>query len=488
MLVASALLAVLVSTIFALLVIALSDLSESARREAEAKDVVAETISLQKLVLDLEIGVRGFAANRDERYLMPWRQARVALPAALNRFLRGAGNDPRRAREARTLVALIREYRDVYAIPLVEIARERPEAARSGEAVRESRRRIEDVNRRFARFIASDRAAARATAVSADERADRALALGIASVGVSGLLIVLLGVYLSRSIARPVRDVAAAAGRVAHGELTLRLEERGPGEVGDLTRSFNEMARDLAQRRRQLERQNAQLRQSEQLKSELVSIVSHEIRTPLASILGFTSVLLERDLDPESQRRYLEIIDVQGKRLGSLLNDFLDVQRVEEGRFELAPTAVDLTKLIREQIAVFAAGSESHRIEAALPEAPLVVVGDADRLAQVLNNLLSNAIKYSPEGGRVFVTGERDAGAVRIGVTDEGIGIPPSHHDRIFTKFFRGNAAATGIGGSGLGLALARAIVEAHGGQIGFTTKVGEGTTFSIELPTKDEG
>jgi signal transduction histidine kinase len=488
MLVVSAALAIVVSTVFVLLVLAVSDLSRAASREAEAKDVMAATVSLQKLVLDLEIGVRGFAINGDERFLRPWNEARARLPGQLREFVRRAGDDAEAAREARALATLIQEYVRDYTIPLVQIARDSPEAAQSSDAVEEGRRRVEEINRRFDRFIAGDREEVVATAASANEQADRALALGIAGVVLSGLLIVLVGVYLTRWIARPVRDVAEAAGRVARGELSLRLEERGPGEVGYLTRSFNAMARDLNERRRQLERQNAQLRQSEQLKSELVSIVSHEIRTPLASVLGFTSVLLQRDLDPESERRYLEIIDAQGRRLAALLNDFLDVQRIEEGRFELAHTPVDLRDLVREQIALFAAGSERHEIDADLPdEEQLVVVGDADRLAQVLGNLLSNAIKYSPEGGRVHVTGERTNGAVRIGVTDEGIGIPPSHQDRIFTKFFRGDAAASGIAGSGLGLALARAIVEAHGGWIGFTSHVGQGTTFSIELPTTDE-
>ena len=483
---ASAVLGVLVSIVFVILLLAVFDLRGAASREAEAKDVLATTVTLQTLVLDLETGLHRVALTGDEDVLGPWAEARAALPGAVDEFVRRSRGDAARLREAMALRALILAYLNEYSIPLVAIARESPSVARSGPAVQEGRRRTEEIRRRLARFIAANRAQIRATAASAHATANRAVAAAVAGFVVSGGLIVLVGIYLTRSIARPVGDVAEAAGRVARGELSLRLDERGPGEVGNLTRAFNAMARDLTERQRALERQNARLRQSEQLKSDLVSIVSHEIRTPLASILGFTSVLLRREVDEESQRRYLEIIDAQGKRLSALLNDFLDVQRLEEGRFAMVRSRVDLVELVREQVSLFDAGTERHQVQLALSDEPLVVVGDANRLAQVLSNLLSNAIKYSPRGGRVVVTGERTNGVVRIGVSDEGMGIPESQHERIFTKFFRGEAAATGIAGSGLGLALARAVVEAHGGRISFTSAAGEGSTFSVELPTVD--
>jgi signal transduction histidine kinase len=123
-------------------------------------------------------------------------------------------------------------------------------------------------------------------------------------------------------------------------------------------------------------------------------------------------------------------------------------------------------------------------LELRLAEEQLPVRGDPDRLAQVVGNLLSNAIKYSPSGGLVEIVGERSNGAVRITVRDEGLGIPDDQRDKIFTKFYRGNAAASGIAGSGLGLAFARAVVEAHGGQITFSSESGKGSVFSVELPT----
>ena len=154
--------------------------------------------------------------------------------------------------------------------------------------------------------------------------------LGVAGLVACALLIVLFGLYLARSTAHPVREAATAATRLAEGDLSVRLSERGPGEVGELTAAFNHMAEELESQRRELQTQNEKLRESERRKSELVHIVSHELRTPLASILGFTSVLLNRDAEPEEQRRYLEIIDREGRRLSDLLNDFLDAERLDE--------------------------------------------------------------------------------------------------------------------------------------------------------------
>ena len=160
-------------------------------------------------------------------------------------------------------------------------------------------------------------------------------------------LIALFGIVLARSIGRPVRAVADGANRIAGGELSLRLPEEGPGEVGELTRAFNEMAERLEASHHELEDQNEELRESERGKTELVSIVSHELRTPLASVLGFTSLLLKREFDPPTRRHYLGIVDAQARRLAALLEDFLDVQRIEHEGVDLAPEKIDLASLDR---------------------------------------------------------------------------------------------------------------------------------------------
>jgi signal transduction histidine kinase len=483
MLAASAVLAVLVAVGFGVLIHAVFTLDEATDREARAKDVTTATLVLQTLVVDLENGLRGFVFTRNDRFLEPWHRARAELPRRLQTFERLASTNPEQRRSARELATAIREYVQLYSVPLVQIARDRPAAARSAEATAEGREETDDIRARFARFLATENANAAATASSAKRQSERAIALAVAGLVASALLVVLFGLYLARSTARPVRAVATAASRLAEGDLSTRLKEDGPGEVGALTAAFNRMAEQLERSRTELETQNTKLRESERLKSELVSIVSHELRTPLASVLGFTSVLLKRDVGPEEQRRYLEIIDAQGRRLSSLLNDFLDVERLQEGQLELARELIDMGTLVGEQVQLFAGQSAKHTLDVVLPPKPLPVRGDANRLAQVVGNLLSNAIKYSPEGGTVEVVGERDQNLVRVSVRDEGVGIPDELQKRVFAKFFRGEAGASGIPGSGLGLTIARSVVEAHGGQISFESATGKGSVFWLELP-----
>ena len=281
-----------------------------------------------------------------------------------------------------------------------------------------------------------------------------------------------------------MREVAEGAARLAGGDLATRLKPQGSGEVEELTDAFNRMAERLEASRRELEAQNERLRESEKAKSELVSVVAHELRTPLASVLGFTSVLRQREVTDEQRREYLGIIEAQARRLAALVNDFLDVQRLEEGNLSIAEELVDVGSVVREQTELFAGQSPKHLLDVSLPETPLAVRGDSNRLAQVVANLLSNAIKYSPQGGVVRVTGEREDSIVRVSIQDEGVGIPAELQREIFGKFVRGQATAEGIEGSGLGLAISRSLVEAHGGSINFESTKGRGSTFWFEIPT----
>ena len=218
-------------------------------------------------------------------------------------------------------------------------------------------------------------------------------------------------------------------------------------------------------------------------KDELVSVVSHELRTPLASVVGFAELLRTRDLAEPQRQRFLTVIEEEGRRLTALINDFLDLQRMESGRQQISAKPEELAPLL--QRAVAAAGDDPLcpiliEIEDWLP----AVRVDADRLLQVLSNLLSNARKYSPRGGTIHLGARMADGQVTVSVQDEGLGVPPEAHSHLFQKFYRvDNSDRRQIKGTGLGLTISRKIVEAHGGRIWAASTLGRGTTLHFEIP-----
>ncbi len=228
-------------------------------------------------------------------------------------------------------------------------------------------------------------------------------------------------------------------------------------------------------------------RQSEldQLKDSFVSTVSHELRTPLASLRGFAELMLQREFTPEKRREFLGIIHGESIRLGALVDDFLDIQRLESGRAVYDFRRVELAPLMEATRALFAAGA--HVLRLAVPP-ELAVRADPDRLRQVLSNLVSNAQKFSPAGSEIALTARRAGELVRVSVADQGAGIEPDVLPKLFQKFFRADSPETRrVGGTGLGLSLVKEIVVAHGGSVWAESERGRGSTFHFTLPVVAE-
>ncbi|MFP3390443.1 ATP-binding protein [Brevibacillus sp. SIMBA_040] len=226
----------------------------------------------------------------------------------------------------------------------------------------------------------------------------------------------------------------------------------------------------------------------DQMKSEFVSTVSHELRTPLASVLGFAELLLNKELKPERQQRYMTAIYQEAKRLTSLINDFLDLQRMESGRqtYEIEKVAID--QLIREVFGSYRIQSPAHTFQLDLQTEQTTILGDRDKLRQVLVNLISNAVKYSPKGGRIRVICREEDKQLLVDIQDEGLGIPAEAIPHLFTKFYRvDNSDRREIGGTGLGLAIVQEIVNIHHGEIAVTSESGQGSTFTVSLPLPEE-
>jgi signal transduction histidine kinase len=227
------------------------------------------------------------------------------------------------------------------------------------------------------------------------------------------------------------------------------------------------------------------LEELNELKSEFVSTVAHELRTPLTYLQGYSELLLSRqDTPPERQRRWLEIMNDETKRLSDLITELLDLSRIEQGRIEVHPRPLDLRSLVEERVALFRVQSEAHRLHAEAEEPLPIAWGDPQMLVRVIDNLLSNAIKYSPEGGNVTVHVQPDDDAVRVSVADEGIGIPEDQLTRIFDRFHRVDSQATrGVSGFGLGLSIVKASVELSGGRIWVDSAPGKGSVFNFTVP-----
>jgi two-component system phosphate regulon sensor histidine kinase PhoR len=231
-----------------------------------------------------------------------------------------------------------------------------------------------------------------------------------------------------------------------------------------------------------------EIRNLERLKTSFVSAVSHELRTPLTAIKGFVSTLLqdhENYFDNQTRSEFYEIIDNECDRLKRLIDDLLSVSRIEAGKsLEMRSASFSPLKVGIRVVRAHKAFAKQNQLILDAPKELPTIIGDADKLEQILNNLLSNAIKYSPQGGEIRLIMRAENGQLKISVKDHGIGIPADKLERIFDKFERvDNSDTRRTGGTGIGLFLVKHLVAQHGGKVWAESKLGEGSTFHFDIP-----
>lgn len=304
------------------------------------------------------------------------------------------------------------------------------------------------------------------------------LGLLVASALVVGLGMSVIGYFLARSLAEPIERVAQTAESLASGMMDARVvPPKQPQEMSRLAEAFNDMAA-------RLQTQVVELR-------TFVANASHELRTPLTSIKLRVEALRSGALDdPPVTERFLAEIEGEVDRLSSTVNDLLDLSRIETQLDPSQHSPIDLTVVANDVYEAFKVRADRAEIElkASIQPGMLTVIGNEDQLRRMLYNLVDNAIKYTSRGGEVEISlenSQRD-GAVLLKVRDTGFGIAPAHLPHIFERFYRVEATRPRYGssqGSGLGLSIAKSIIEAHGGTIGVSSQLGKGTTFWVELP-----
>ncbi len=257
------------------------------------------------------------------------------------------------------------------------------------------------------------------------------------------------------------------------------------GSLRDLEHEIIE--RSTAEQAARVAREEAD--RANRAKSEFLSRMSHELRTPLNAIIGFGRLLQMDELD-EGQRESVDQILQGGAHLLDLINELLDIARIESGRISLTSEAVDVGPALREAAALIGPLAAARQVSISILAEPArcFVMADRQRLRQVLLNLLSNAVKYNRQGGEVEIRVELEDERLRIDVRDQGSGISPEGLERLFVRFERLDADRGGIEGSGLGLVLSRLLAEAMGGSLGAASTLGEGSTFTLEFPVVDAG
>lgn len=435
-------------------------------------------ITVQRLV-DAQDGIRGYAATDDPVFLHRYRNLRRLLEPSVASTPRQDLLSPRQATE-------VNRQGQAAMSTLGTIARQERQGALTAHSrdtlLRQEKSLVDQVRSELTgvRGVLHGRLAGERQQLAQTESLDQAVDIAGVVVGVLGGLV---ATYLFVSgVARRLAKVSVNAERLGQ-DLPLEDAEVAQDEIGVVQGELSRASGRLFRREDDLRRARDQAVAATRAKDEFISRISHELRTPLTAVLGFGELLQYEDLSTENRDSVDRIVRA-GRHLLNLINDLLDIGRIETGYLSLTFQPVVLADEVHEVVAILGPMAEEQRVQVTAELGDLAALADRQRLQQVLLNLVSNAIKYNREGGQVVVTGsERPGDLVRLEVRDTGVGIPTEARDRLFVPFERLGAEGSGVPGTGVGLALSKALTEAMHGIIGVESTQGQGSTFWIELP-----
>ena len=453
MVVASGLLTLVVGTAFAVLLTSVADLRGSQRRARQSEEVLVVANRLERLVVDLETGQRGFVITGQEAFLQPWRAAQAAFPEQAATLEQLVANSPDQHARAQRIAQAGTSYIRDYSVPLVETARRDLAAARTVAATEEGKRRVDALRADFDSLVAAEDDLAAARQDESDAAAARAVAVAAGGLAGSVLLVLLFAGYLTRAIVRPVREAAAMAGLLAAGDLGVRLPERGVGEIGVLERSFNSMASSLGQGRAELAASRARIvTAADQARRRIERDLHDGIQQRLVSlVLDLRATEAAMPAEPPELRAQLTSV---ADGLAGALDELREVSRgihpaiLSEGGLGPALKALARRSVVPVELDV--------QVPTRLPEQVEVAA------YFVVSEALANAAKHA-RASVVQVEARTSDGHLRLSVRDDGVG-----------------GAAPGRGSGLVGLADR---VSALGGTISVASPAGEGTTLLVDLP-----